>query len=1195
MSDTFGSIPIQPESTPAPAPKRPEPPTPKRPVRPRRHRLKPGRPKAIYLLPLLLLLVAGYLLGGFFGVPVYLQKRLPLLTEHFTGLLLQTRKVTFNPLTFDLRLEGVAVVSPKETGKPLLELQSLHAAISPFPLMKGELVATAVNLDTFHLNLVRTSESDYNFLVAGRKQGASVVKGGFDLAAIPLRFSLNNVSLTNGNLLFTDQPKNATHTVEQIQLSLPNLSNFSFQAQDSIRPSFSAIINGSPIELTGQAALTGNSMDANATLRTELSCNFNAIDLNRYFAYLPFNLPFNITNGKAEGSLKLTFTPSNKNDLLSIDFSMQAGDVRVASTDEVFQLQVPTVKLEGALQPLTGKTRLRRLEMRDPQAIIAPSFTFSHFRALANLVSPKQQSGSGSPGPEVTIDQLLADNGTVILKGDKDNELRTTWEAIQLSMKNYSNIAPASKEKQATFRLLGEQSNTRATFNLQGHINERLLPAGDMLLTNVNANTILPLIGLGDVTAAAGTVDVQGYLSFNDYPNLDIISRITVEEGVFTFNDLELVENKQTWFSAPVIKIAGFQKEGKKLSLGSVYLKNSDLHLQIEALPTIIKRIGGEKGNVAIEAMELTGKINLSDSLSKRPPLDFTEVSLQAINLARLESSSERDNLTLTARLGKSGEIQAKGKVRLSSFFTTLTTGFTGIQSELLLPWFSSSDLFKNSSMVLAGKGTFSYPFVSYTGQLLLQEGKLTRKDKSKKDVPYFSWQEINLNDFKYKSSPLQIGAAQATLLAPRTTWTYDKKSPHPLAALSDFLVGQIKENPSAEKKKESAPILELQKVAISAGAIGFTDNRLTPAWTGEIGGLNGTFDNVTSSPAAAPGTFKLNGDFESEPFSLTGKVNLFYFAKEGSAEFTVNDFPLASFRNVLKKQVDVDPSRASVSVTDKTIWGNGILRRDSQLLLTGVEPISDKADSALPLALLMGDSNRFSLHVATEQPLQNTPSSLVNDGVSTFQKLVLKSAVSPLLLANGEYEDLIGREFAEFEPGKILLTSKGQESLGRFKNLLATHPGISLTVTGSADTTLDAEAMKRDLEEAEIQRVAEENARRSAALQKASEEYLRQAAEKQKAKAKSAPVVEQKIPQELYRRYAPVKPEKVVIDKTMLQNLAKERAKIVAELFIESLSLPPERVSVAKKMVMTDDTENPGNRVLFAIGIFNTTTARQP
>jgi len=1193
MSDPFGSIPIQPEPPATPKPERVEPPKSKRPIRPKKQMRGPGLPKTALVLLFMTLLVGGYIVAGFWGVPRYLGNSLPELVRQQTGLDLTLGKVQFSPFTFELNISDIVVSAGEDAAEPLLALKSLVADVAPLPLFKAELISTQLRLDDAQVNLVRNSEGKYNVFQARPEDGRGGTPRPLDLGALPFRFSLNNISLSNGKLTFHDIPNNNTHVVEQIDLSLPNLSNFSFQAGEYIRPSFSAVINGSPIQLTGQAVLTGNNLDTNAGLKTELSCNFNSIDLNRYFDYLPFRLPFDVTGGKAQGTLKLTFAPSDATDMLSADFSMQAADLALASSDDSFRLQIPTAKLEGAIQPLTGKTHLKTLELREPSAQVAPSFSFTHFRALAGLASFKsQQSGQG--GPQISIDHFLADSGSIALTGDDPQKTRASWEAIQFSLKNYRNTTQAeTMADRPTFRLSGEQTGTRATFSLQGHIDEHLLPAGDLLVTNIEAKELFPLLGLGNIAADSGTADVQAFLSFKDYPDLDIINRITVAEGIISFKDLTLTENNHVWFSAPASKIAGFGKEGRKLSFGSVYLKNSSLDLHTDALPAIFKRLGGEKGNVSIQALEFTGALTLSDSAGQRPALDFSEVSLQAINLARLESSSERDNLTFTARLGKTGEIQAKGKVRLNAFITTLTTGFSGIDGRQLLPWFGDSKLISEATLTLAGKGEFSYPFISYNGKLLLQNGSLSRKDKKNKDIPYITWQEINLQDFRYTGTPLSIGASQCTLVAPRMDLTLSKQSPHPAIALGNFLNNHFKGRQESGTEKNKGPVLALQKVAISAGMLGIEDKRLSPPWKAEIGGLSGTLENLSSDPAAKPSPYSLRGDFEAIAFFLQGSVNLFAPSRQGSAEFSLEGFPLSPFRVALKTQLGIEADHGTVAVKDHTTWGNGMLTRNSELTVGNVLPVSKTSETALTLALLTGDDDSFTLQVRSEQPLSDAPSLLLTDAVNDFRKLVLKAAVSPLLLVAADHADLIGQEYADFEPGKIFLTGKGQESLARFTKLLSAHPGIALTVTGSADAVIDGEAMKRDLEAAEQQRVAEENEHRKEALQKAAEEYLLQAAEKRKKSGATNTIVEEKIPREIYRRYAPIEPEKVVIDKAMLQNLARERARIVAELFTEQLAVAPERITAARKVVVNEDEKNQGNRVLFTIGISSRSTGK--
>ncbi len=46
-----------------------------------------------------------------------------------------------------------------------------------------------------------------------------------------------------------------THHVKDIELALPAISNFPYQSDTYIHPRFSAVVNGSPVKLTGEATL----------------------------------------------------------------------------------------------------------------------------------------------------------------------------------------------------------------------------------------------------------------------------------------------------------------------------------------------------------------------------------------------------------------------------------------------------------------------------------------------------------------------------------------------------------------------------------------------------------------------------------------------------------------------------------------------------------------------------------------------------------------------------------------------------------------------------------------------------------------------------------------------------------------------------------------------------------------------------
>ena len=73
-------------------------------------------------------------------------------------------------------------------------------------------------------------------------------------ATEPLHFSFNNIRLQNDRIDFDDRPKRAQHTVADLNLGLPFLSNLPYDVDVYTEPSFAVNVNGTPIELTEACA-----------------------------------------------------------------------------------------------------------------------------------------------------------------------------------------------------------------------------------------------------------------------------------------------------------------------------------------------------------------------------------------------------------------------------------------------------------------------------------------------------------------------------------------------------------------------------------------------------------------------------------------------------------------------------------------------------------------------------------------------------------------------------------------------------------------------------------------------------------------------------------------------------------------------------------------------------------------------------
>jgi len=115
------------------------------------------------------------------------------------------------------------------------------------------------------------------------------------------RFSLNNIQLIGGKIVFDDQPKGKVHTISEINLALPFVSSLPYQAEVQVEPSFSAQINGS------QLALKGRSKPFSGTHESELDLDLDRFDLAPLQAYLPDNMPVRLASGTVDSELKIVF------------------------------------------------------------------------------------------------------------------------------------------------------------------------------------------------------------------------------------------------------------------------------------------------------------------------------------------------------------------------------------------------------------------------------------------------------------------------------------------------------------------------------------------------------------------------------------------------------------------------------------------------------------------------------------------------------------------------------------------------------------------------------------------------------------------------------------------------------------------------------------------------------------------------
>ncbi len=204
-------------------------------------------------------------------------------------------RVRINPLTLTVTIEGLSIREREGEGG-FFSLGELHADFAAASLFKRALIVEAVRLVEPSLNIIREDAHRYNFSDLLPAEGEEKEEAGG-----PFLFSLNNIEVRGGSLGFDDRPRNTTHTVRELSLGLPFLSNLEHLVDIYVEPAFQAVVNDTPLVLQGKAKPFAHSRE------TSFALKFLDCDLARYFSYLPRERNFDLRSGRLDLDLLLTF------------------------------------------------------------------------------------------------------------------------------------------------------------------------------------------------------------------------------------------------------------------------------------------------------------------------------------------------------------------------------------------------------------------------------------------------------------------------------------------------------------------------------------------------------------------------------------------------------------------------------------------------------------------------------------------------------------------------------------------------------------------------------------------------------------------------------------------------------------------------------------------------------------------------
>jgi len=251
-------------------------------------------------------LAALYTAFGFLAVPALIKSQAERLAADKLQRQLSVGQVGFNPFTLELSVDDVKLLE-RQGGAVFASAARLDLNLSVQSLWRLAPVVQHLHLQQPFVHLARDQAGRYSIddilaLIASQPPSPE-----------PARFSVNNIEVTGGRIVFDDQRARSVHTVEGLRLGVPTLSSMPADVHVFVEPLLAANVNGAPLLLKGKVRPFADPKDM------ALELKLDNVDLPRYLDYLPFKPAFKVTGARLDARLTASFRqPSRQGPALVI-------------------------------------------------------------------------------------------------------------------------------------------------------------------------------------------------------------------------------------------------------------------------------------------------------------------------------------------------------------------------------------------------------------------------------------------------------------------------------------------------------------------------------------------------------------------------------------------------------------------------------------------------------------------------------------------------------------------------------------------------------------------------------------------------------------------------------------------------------------------------------------------------------------
>lgn len=880
-----------------------------------------------------LVFVALLMFLSYLFLPVVVKRIAIEQVQQQTGRKLDIGSISFSPFSLALTATNVRLYEADQK-TAAVSAQELRVNLSITSLFHRALVLDEFFLTAPAVHLVRYSaaqHSRYNVSDVLDKIAASPKSDA------PLRFSVANIQISQGAIVFDDQVLGKKFKLSDLQVGLPFISNFPKQADSFVEPRLSAHINGADFSLQARAK------PFSATHESTLAIDFDQLDLAQLIPYVPVALPVQLESARLSSKLNLTFSQKKQMDIFL------SGDVRLHDVFLKDKQARPLLKLEGLqtqirqMNLMTAATELQQLSLSAPQVWL----DFDQQRGLnwANLQAASagkpdaatttatagKASAAAAPTPSallsVQVHDLQIANGQIHFSDALHARPEQKLELQNISLRA-QRLSTAKDSKPAQLKL-----------SLETKADEKIGFDGQL---QIFSSALDGKVAISDLALANYQAFLNPYLKANLSGKLDVESGVSLKGGEFQLSDLSLklrdlllkgkaadgsialksfALNKTTLdFAHRAVQMGAAEFDGLRADIrrdkSAAMLMQSWLPEQASSAATdkVVTTANAEPQSRDKGAAPW--KISLNQFDLKNSEIDFLDQSVTpevklnlnsiSLNLGQLSSDFSKDvSFRLQSKLNRRSKLNLDGSSSAGMKKINVNLDTESLPLARLSSYFSQ---FLNVQIVKGGgtaKGKLVMTNVlevdrqfDYDGMLSLNNFQIFENGT---EEDFLDWKAISADGIRAR-----IGKAQQLIdvkkLSLNDFFARLVLSDKARLNLQNIVVSQsAKDVPAnaAPAAKEAAPktsaglaggnvvtqkvpvtgtpssvVMRIGQTVITGGNVNFTDNFIQPNYHANLTGISGSIGAISSdNPQVA--TVELNGKVDDDaPLLISGTMN---------------------------------------------------------------------------------------------------------------------------------------------------------------------------------------------------------------------------------------------------------------------------------------------------------------------------------